>query len=67
MEIINSGSKRKKSAKNTELPGDWFTWYGDFGISIVSKTGDLLRSSFPVLLFDTYENFYYYTIIKNMR
>ena len=61
MEIINSGSKRKKSAKNTELPGDWFTWYGDFGISIVYKTGDLLRSSFPVLLFDTNKNFYYYT------
>ena len=56
IEIINSGSKRKKSANNTELPGDWFTWYGDFGISLVSKTGDLLRSSFPVRLFDTNQN-----------
>ena len=58
MDTAISASKRKRNTTDTELPGDWFSWYGEFGNSIVSKTGDLLRTSFPVRLFDSNQNCY---------
>ena len=59
MESVKSAPKRKKSCSDIELPGDWFTWQGDFGNSIVSKTGDLLRVSFSVRHFESNQICYY--------
>ena len=59
MESVKSAPKRKKSCSDIELPGDWFTWQGDFGNSIVSKTGDLLRVSFPVRHFESNQICYF--------